>query len=47
MLAESLCGCSHDTIFNDYMLSFRNFYKLDDAKDKEHLDGITKYFLMN
>lgn len=47
ILVESLCGCSYDTIFNDYISSFKNFYKLDVVKEKEHLDAITKYFLMN
>lgn len=44
MLIESLCGCSYNTILNDYMLSYKNFYKLDDVKDKECLEAITKYF---
>lgn len=44
MLIESLCGCDYETIFNDYMMSFKNFYKLDEIKEKERFDAITKYY---
>ena len=29
MLIEALCGCDYETFFNDYMMSFKNFYKVD------------------
>ena len=44
MLIEALCGCDYETFFNDYMMSFKNFYKVDQAKQKERFDAITKQF---
>lgn len=44
MFIEALCGCDYETIFNDYVMSFKNFYNVDEAKQKERFDAITNQF---
>ena len=35
MIAEALCGASYDEIADDYMITYRNYYHLDEKTDKD------------
>ncbi len=40
MLLEALCGATEEEIVEDYLLSYRNYYRLDPVADAEKLDAI-------
>ncbi len=44
LIIEALCDCDYKTIKNDYLLSFINLYDLDEQKDVERINAITKYY---
>ena len=44
LIIEALCDCDYKTIKNDYLLSFINLYNLDEQKDVERINAITKYY---
>ena len=40
MLIEALCGADYDEIIDDYMLTYDNYYRISEEKDKEKYDTI-------
>ena len=40
MLIEAMAGASYDEIKDDYMLTYYNYYRIDETKDKDKYDTI-------
>ena len=40
MLIEALCGADYDEIIDDYMLTYDNYYRINEKDDKEKYDTI-------
>ncbi len=45
MLLEALCGASYDEIVNDYMLTYRNYYRITQDNEKEKYDTLVDSLL--
>ena len=42
ILLEALCGATYEEILNDYMITYDNYYKINESSDKERYDLIVR-----
>ncbi len=46
MLLEALCGASYEEIVDDYMITYRNYYGITEAAEKDRYDVIVESVLV-